>query len=92
MRPIVEKRYIFIGHIEEQKTNDALEELTQNERDSLLQSGLDHLALTDGSGKLGVRFFTIVGNQSFGESMERIGKDNVEPLLLSYITKTLRNA
>ena len=40
MRPVVEKRHVFIGTIEDQYVESILTELTQVERDTVLQSGI----------------------------------------------------
>ena len=92
MRPTVEKRYVFIGSVTEESLANALGKLTQRERDAILDSGIERLELFGGSGRLGQRFFTLVGDERFDASMERIGKDNVETLLLAQIGEAINDA
>ena len=92
MRPIIDKRYVFIGSLVDQNVEKALLELTQMERDSILKLGIEHLGFKGVSGRLGNRFFTLVGNESFNESMKDIGKENIEARLRSHIAEFIQNA
>ena len=87
MRPTIEKRYVFIGSLVDQNVEKALLELTQMERDSILKLGIEHLGLKGASGRLGKRFFALVGNESFNESIKDIGKENIEARLRSHIAE-----
>ena len=92
MRPIIERRYIFIGSIIDSATLQKLSELTQSQQNSLLKQGVDHLNLKGASGRLRERFFTLVGDEKFNDSMTRIGKDRLEEQLRSYISKVVNCA
>ena len=92
MRPIIERRYIFIGSIIDSETLQKLSELTQSQQNSLLKQGVDHLNLKGASGRLRERFFTLVGDEKFNDSMTRIGKDRLEEQLRSYISKVVNCA
>ena len=92
MRPTVEKRYVFIGAITDERLASALDRLTQRERDAILVSGIERLELSGGSGRLGQRFFTLVGDERFDAAMERVGKDNVETMLLAQIGEATGDA
>ena len=92
MRPIVERRYVFIGSIVDQNVEDALIKLTQAERDSILESGIKLLNLRGASGRLGKRFFTLVGDERFDASMKSIGKESIESRLRTHISETVENA
>ena len=92
MRPRIEKRYVFIGAILDHNIKDLLNELTQTERDSILESGVDRLALQGASGRLGKQFFTLVGDEHFNTSMKNIGKDNIEARIRTHISETVENA
>lgn len=91
MRPIVEKRYVFIGAITETRVKKALAKLTQNMRDSLLQSTIANLEIKDATGRLGEMIFTIVGGEQFEESMVSIGKENIEALVREHISKAVKD-
>ena len=92
MRPTIEKRYVFIGAVTEERLVDALGKLTQRERDAILVSGIERLELSGGSGRLGQRFFTLVGDERFDGAMERVGKDNIETRLLAQIGEAISDA
>ncbi len=92
MRPTIERRYVFIGSVLEQGIADALTELTQAERDSILESGIERLHLQGASGRLGKRLFTLVGDESFNESMKTVGKENIEEQLCNHIAEAVGNA
>ena len=92
MRPTIERRYVFIGSISDQNVEDALIKLTQAERDSILESGIKLLNLRGASGRLGKRFFTLVGDEHFDASMKSIGKESIEARLRTHISETLENA
>ena len=92
MRPVIERRYVFIGSVVDQNVGDALTKLTQTERDSILESGINLLNLQGVSGRLGKRFFTLVGNECFDASMKSIGKESIEARLRIHISETVENA
>ena len=89
MRTKIERRYVYIGLVIDQHVEDALAGLTQAERDSVLKSGLEHLGLQGASGRLGKRFFTLVGDEHFNLSMNRIGKEHIEARVRKYIAKAI---
>lgn len=91
MRTTIERRYVFIGSVVDQNVEKALIELTQAERDSILESGIEHLGLQGGTGRLGKRFFTLVGDEHFNTSMRSIGKESIEPRLRTHIAKAVKN-
>lgn len=90
MRPTVERRYVFIGSAAEEDVAK-LGNLTQAARDSILNSGIEHLELRGASGRLGTRFFTLVGDEIFNSSMLNIGKENIEALLRTHISEAVDN-
>ena len=85
MRPTVEKRYVFIGSVAEESVMELLE-LTQVSRDAILASGIEWLGLHGATGRLGPRFFTLVGDEGFNASMREVGKENLEVRLRTYIS------
>ena len=91
MRPKVEKRYIFIGAVAS-KDVEALGRLTQTLRDAILASGIKDIGLRNATGRLGRRFFTLVGNKHFDTSMRDIGKENIEARLRSHISVVVQDA
>ena len=91
MRPKVVRRYVFIGSVAAENV-EALRALTQSARDSLLAEGMEKIGLESGSGRLGVRFFTLVGDDSFNSSMRKAGKDNIETQLRFHILQAIGDA
>ena len=92
MRTVVEKRYVFIGSVSDHDIGRMLGALTQRERDAVLRSGIEALDLPVTAGRLGRRFFTLVGEESFDATMKDIGKGNLEARLRTHIGEALRNA
>ena len=92
MRPTIEKRYVFIGSVVDQNIKDALYELAQTERNSILASGIERLDLQGATGRLGEQFFTLVGGERFNTSMKSIGEESIEARLRTYISETIESA
>ena len=92
MRPTVDRRYVFIGAIVDQAMQDVLASLPQRERDAMLAAGVEKIGLKGASGRLGPRFFTLIGDESFGASMEEVGKQGVETQLRVYLTECVKGA
>ena len=91
MRTVIERRYVFIGSLNNHDVEDFLIELTQMERDSILDSCIKRLGLRDVSGRLGKRLFTLVGGSQFNESMRSIGKENIESRVRTHIAEVVEN-
>ena len=91
MRPKIEKRFVFVGSVASDSL-EALEGLTQTVRDSILASGIEDMGLRNATGRLGPRFFTLVGNERFDASMREIGKENIEARLRAHISEAIENA
>lgn len=91
MRPVIEKRHIFIGTIENQDVKSILADITQAERDLVLQSSIVALHLGDVSGRLGKKIFTLVGSDSLDAVIQSIGPDNLEEQLTAQIQKVANN-
>ena len=89
MRPKIEKRYVFIGSIIDPQITGALADLKQEERDSILESGLEAVELHSATGRLGSRFFTLVGGSEFNDSMMELGQENLEAQIRRQISKAL---
>ena len=92
MRPVVERRYVFIGSVTDKSLSEELEKRSQREKDSLLHTAMAKLELVGASGRLGTSRFTLVGDEQFGSSMSKIGKERLEGLLCSTIAKELEDA
>ncbi|MCZ0943122.1 MAG: hypothetical protein OXJ53_08705 [Gammaproteobacteria bacterium] len=90
MRPVVERRHVFIGSVSERSLSKALQDTSQRERDAMLQKVIDGLGLEGASGRLGTNRFTLVGDESFGSSISKIGKERLEGLLCEAIAKELK--
>ena len=91
MRPVIEKRHVFIGTIENQDVESILADLTQAERDSILRSSIVALNLGEVSGRLGKRLFTLVGSDSLDIAIQSMGPDNLEEQLIAQIQKGVNN-
>ena len=92
MRPSVEKRFVFIGTIDDKHVQTALSECSQRERDAVLAAGMEKMSLLGAAGRLGVKIFTLVGDERFDASMREVGGENIQERLSSYITETVKNA
>ena len=90
MRPTIERRYVFIGSVAEEDVAQ-LVALTQTAKDSILKSGIERFNLRGATGRLGTRFFTLVGDERFNASMLDVGKENVEVLLRTHVSETVNN-
>ena len=91
MRPRLERRYVFVGSVASEDVK-ALGRCTQAVRDAILASGNEEIGLRGVTGRLGPRFFTLVGRERFDASMRAIGKENIEPRLRSHLSKAIENA
>lgn len=91
MRPQIEKRYVFVGSVNTENV-ERLGRLTQAARDAILRSGIDDMGIRNASGRLGERFFTLVGGERFDNSMREVGKENIERRIRVHISKTVENA
>ncbi len=89
MRTIIEKRYVFIGSVTDQGIESRLKDLTQMQRDSVLKSAIDEIDLRGATGRLGQRFFTLVGGERFNTSMNNIGKESLEKKIRTQIEKAI---
>ena len=92
MRPTLDRRYVFIGAIVDQVIQAVLANLPQRERDAMLAAGMEKIGLKGASGRLGPKFFTLVGDESFGASMEQVGKQDIETRLRAYLAERVESA
>lgn len=88
MRPKVEERYVFIGSVSPENVS-VLEGLTQPARDVILAAGMKRADIRHAVGRLGPRFFTLVGDRRFNTSMLAIGKENIEARLRKHISEAI---
>ena len=91
MRPVIERRYVFIGTVVDQSIADALENRSQREKDELLQGAMTKLGIAGASGRLGKSRFTLVGDERFEASMSKIGKELLEGRLCSAIAREMND-
>lgn len=92
MRPVIERRYVFIGSVIEESLSAALAQRTQREKGALLERAMSRLGLTGASGRLGSKRFTLVGDEEFGSSLSRIGGAQLEERLCVAIGEELDDA
>ncbi|MDE2834212.1 MAG: hypothetical protein OXM02_06790 [Bacteroidota bacterium] len=86
MRPTIIKRYVFIGTVPSDQI-EPLSAIPQSARDSILKKGIEKIGIEQASGRLGVQFYTLVGDERFDASMRRIGKETMESLLQGHISQ-----
>ena len=92
MRPVVERRYVFIGSVIGPSLGEALGERSQREKDALLRKAMAGVGLEGASGRLGTSRFTLVGDELFGSSMSKFGKERLEGMLCDAMAKELEDA
>lgn len=91
MRAKVERRYVFVGSIAPENV-EALGKLSQAARDAVLAAGVEDMGLRSATGRLGAKFFTLVGDESFDASMRAVGKETIETRLRTHIAEAIENA
>lgn len=87
MRPVIEKRHVFIGTIDDRNLESTLSDLTQEQRDLILQSAIQALGLAEVSGRLGKNILTLVGSHCLEADIRNLGADNLEAQLIAQIQK-----
>ncbi len=92
MRPVVERRYVFIGSVIGPMLAESLGRRSQQERDELLRNAMARVELVGASGRLGKTRFPLVGAALFGSSMSMIGKERLEGLLCDAMVNELKDA
>ncbi len=80
MRPIVVKRYVLVGSVAAEDVEE-IRALTQSARDSILAAGIEKIGLKGANGRMGVRFFTLVGDERFDTYVREVGKETIEAQL-----------
>ncbi len=89
MRTKIERRYVFIGSVTDQDVESRLEDLTQAQRDLVLKNAINEINIQGATGRLGQRFFTLVGGDRFNMSMNNIGKEGLEAKIRIQIEKSI---
>lgn len=88
MRPTVERVYVFMGAIIDEAVKEALAELTQEERNSVLRAGIEALGL-NASGRLGEQVLTLVGDERLNVRLNSEGHEAIEARLRTYIKENI---
>lgn len=86
MRPTVSRHYVFIGAVADRKVEAILGQMQQAERDVFLRSSLEALGLQEASGRLGDKFFTLVGDERLNGKLAKQGKGIIEARLRQHLT------
>ena len=86
MRPTVNRHYVFIGAVADRKVEAVLGQMQQAERDAFLRTSLEALDLREASGRLGEKFFTLVGDERLNGKLAKQGKETIEARLRQYLT------
>lgn len=90
MRQQVTKRFVFVGSMLSE-SESKLAKRTQSARDMILASAMADLGIRSATGRLGSRLFTLVGNEDFNASLQKIGKENIEERIRALVSKALEN-
>ena len=85
MRPTYKVIHVFVGSLVEPSLQQRLADMSQVARDGILEGALRSADLDGIGGRLGKRFFTLVGDERFGEVMKKRGKRRLESTLRDYI-------
>ena len=74
LRPIVERRYLFLGAVTSSQVCQHLETMTQVERDEVFEASVNHCFgdWPQWSGKLGPSRFAITGGADFAETIDKL--------------------
>ena len=86
MRPTIERHYVFIGTIGDKSVEAILTEMTQERRDALLRCGIETLGIHGASGRLGEKFFTLMGDERLNSRLASHGKETIEDRLRAHLT------
>lgn len=92
MRPVIDRRYVFIGAVVDEEVRAVIAEMTQAERNALFHSAIDDVGLGAVSGRLGEQFFTIVGDEQLNSKLTSQGREAVEARLRTAIKKRVVDA
>lgn len=84
MRTVVDRKYVFLGSVNH-ACGAKLAGISQEERNRLFTTAIEDLGIVGAVGRLGTRFFTLVGGEEFHKDMTRIGKRNLEQEVRSAI-------
>ena len=91
-RPIVERRYVIIGELTSESLKDRIKNLSQLERNNLLNSALRHSGsdLTYLGSKLGGEYFVLVGDEHFHSAIMELPQ-GFENSITEYLIEVLSN-
>jgi hypothetical protein len=88
MRPTVERVYVFMGAVVDERIKSTLARVTQEQRNNLLRSGLRAIGI-DASGRLGEQVFTIVGDERLNTRLNNEGREAIESRLRTYLEENI---
>lgn len=88
-RPIIERRHVIIGELKPENLKDKLKEMSQLERDNLLESALDEYGpnVPRLGAKLGNGYFLLVGDDQFHAEITSLPDGFEESISLYLIQK-----
>ena len=91
-RPIVERRYVIIGELTSKNLKDRIKNLSQPERNNLLNSALKHhdSDFTYLGSKLGGEYFVLVGDENFHSAIMELPQ-GFENSITKYLIEALSN-
>lgn len=92
MRPIVDRRYVFVGAVIDEEVRNAIAGRTQAERNALLQAAVEAVGLGAVSGRLGPQLFTLVGDEQLNDKMRGQGWETIEVQLRDAIRERVAHA
>ena len=89
MRKQVTRRYVFVGimpsHYEKMLARES-----QSARNIILASAMHSIGIRNATGRLGPKIFTLVGDDEFNTSMQKVGRDRIEAEIRVFVSKALK--
>jgi hypothetical protein len=91
-RPVIEKRHVIIGELRSERLKEKLKQISQLERNNLLQSILERYIpdIPRLGCKLGDVYFLLVGDDQFHAAIMSL-PDGFEKSITEYLTRELGN-
>ena len=91
-RPVIQRRHVIIGELQSGKLKDEFKQVSQLERDNLLQSALEQYVpnATPLGAKLGDGYFFLIGDDEFHRVIMSLS-DGFEKSITEYLILVLRD-
>ncbi len=89
-RPVIERRHVIVGSLQSERLKDSLRQISQLERDNLLQSALDRYSpnIPRLGSKLGDGYFLLIGDDRLHAAIMSL-PEGFEQAITEYLTREL---